>query len=338
MTVQPEHWPVLAPPGFVYPPTPPPAPVRAAAARTGAGHLRDKSKARGRLRRRSVPIMAYIGPNGGGKSLAAVYDCIPSLQFGRPVLSTVRLLDFDNPRGCEGCDEPGHDSGHMQSHPLYVPLRDFRQLLSWTDGDVLMDEVTGIASSRESAGMPVQVANYLPQLRRRNVVLRWTAPAWARADKIIREVSQGVTLCMGFLGKNRPTPEGEAPRLWSDRRLFSWRTYDATAFDEFTRNASKSMRASAKQWFWRPGSLAESAYDTLDAVLSLGSASEAGLCMVCGGRRTAPKCSCEGQHGSGGRGRGPRQREHHGPAPDGLPPDNVADIFGPSSAWPRKRR
>ena len=43
--------------------------------------------------RRGFPIMAYVGPNGGGKSLAMVKDTVPSLRAGRRVLSTVRLLD-----------------------------------------------------------------------------------------------------------------------------------------------------------------------------------------------------------------------------------------------------
>jgi hypothetical protein len=282
--------------------------------------------------RRGVPIHAYIGHNGGGKSLAAVYDSLLSLAAGRPVLSTVRLLDTEHPRPCPGCNDPAHAAGHQAAHPLYVPFHDFRQLLTWRDGDVFMDEVTGIASSRESAGMPVQVANYLPQLRRRNVVLRWTSPAWARADKIIREVTQGVTVCSGHLAVRRETPPGQAPRLWLDRRLFRWRTFDASAFDEYTRHAADRLRPMVSQWFWRPGSLAETAYDTFDPVLALGTASEAGLCMVCGGRRTHPKCGCDTGEAGGAvqpaRGRTATQRPRSAPAAGG------SDIPGAITAPP----
>jgi zona occludens toxin (predicted ATPase) len=52
-----------------------------------------------REQRRSEEIHFYAGTNGGGKSFAAVYDTIPTLQLGRPVLSTVRLLDPVN-RAC----------------------------------------------------------------------------------------------------------------------------------------------------------------------------------------------------------------------------------------------
>src|SRR3954451_13230809 len=126
-----------------------------------------------------------------------------------------------------------------------------------------MDEVTGVASSRESLSMPAQVANYLVQLRRRDVLLRWTSPNWARADKIMREVTQGVTYCVGYLPKSRASLDG---RMWRDRRLFLWRSYDATAFDEFTAHKREKVRPRTVQAFWRPTSDAQLAYDTLDSV------------------------------------------------------------------------
>jgi len=261
-------------------------------------------------RRRSVPIHAYVGPNGGGKSLTMVRDTIASLRAGRHVLSTVRLLDFDNPRPCPGCSDATHamtvidnETGeiteqiHAAAHPLYEAFTDYRQLLGFTDGDVLMDEVTGVASSRESHSMPPQIANYLVQLRRRNVMLRWTAPNWARADKIMREVSQAVTYCIGYMPKERR--DAAETRVWRDRRLFFVRTYDANAFDEFTAHKRETVKAMARELFWRPGSLAERAYDTLDPVSMLGAVSERGLCIVCAGQRSQPRCSCPDQRSRG---------------------------------------
>lgn len=67
---------------------------------------------------------------------------------------------------------------------------------------------------------------------------------------------------------------------------------DASQFDEFTTHKKNTIRPLVRQMFWRPGSRAEVAYDTLDAVLALGVATEAGLCMNCGGKRLHPKCSC----------------------------------------------
>lgn len=241
------------------------------ARRTGAPGLRDRNA--GRDRRRAVPIHAYVGENGGGKSLAMVHDTLPSLDAGRRVLSTVRLLDA-------ATGEP---------HAGYERLTDWAQILEAEHCDVLFDEVVGIASAREFAGLPVQVANLLVQLRRRDVVLRWSAPAWARADKIIRETTQAVTVCSGHMGKR----DRDSPRLWSQKRLFKWRTFDAFAFDQLTMGQLDKQPSSSVAWFWGPGCRAFASYDTLDAVERVGDVLDSGRCVHCGGRKTIPRCTCD---------------------------------------------
>jgi hypothetical protein len=286
----------------------------------GLARWQDRPASRARLKRRGVPIMGYCGPNGTGKSAVMVYDTIPSLEHGRPVLSTVRLLDYRNPRPCddEFCAYPSHPD-HLAAHPLYVPFTDYTQLLDWRDGDVLMDEVTGVASSRETSSMPVQVANYLVQLRRRNVALRWSAPAWGRADKIIREVSQAVTLTTAYLPRQAPPAPDGSPRLWQQRRLILARTYDAMLMDEFDAHRADSAPHDIWGLLWGPGSQMFAAYDTLDSVTALGWANDAGMCMHCGGKRTVTKCTCE-DHNSRPRrinARAGRARpEAEQPAPD----------------------
>lgn len=226
-------------------------------------------------RRRSYPIHAYIGANGGGKSLCAVVDSLPTLAAGRPVVSTVRLLDPTT----------------GQPHPLWIPLADYRTILDAERCDLILDEVTGVASSRESMGMPPAIANRLVQLRRQDVALRWTAPAWARSDRIIRECSQAVTLCMGFMGEHIADDDGD--RLWTSKRLFLWRTYEASQFDEWTTYRKEKIKPTARQLYWRPGKDAERSYDTFDAVLALGAVTEAGTCLECGGARRREQCSCK---------------------------------------------
>lgn len=227
----------------------------------------------------------------------------------------MRLLDLPL-RPCDGwhgnqicrlCDPYGDAfevvGAHFKAHPLWIPLDDFRVLLEVELCDAIMDEVTGVASSRESAGMPAAVANHLMQLRRRDVALRWTAPNWKRADTLIREVSQGITTCSGFAPEPAPQVDGQ-DRLWKSRRGFVWRSYDAKNFDEWStakeRSSSKAhrLRPTARQVVWRTNFLgagpliAGHAYDTFDAVLSLGAVSDSGLCMDCGGRRRARQCGC----------------------------------------------
>lgn len=238
----------------------------------------DAKSARATAVRRSFPIMAYVGPNGGGKSLAMIKDTLPSLAAGRPVLSTVRLLDADT-------GEP---------HPSYVPFTDWDQLLEWRDGDVLMDEMVGIAGARESQRLDVRVQNILVQLRRRNIVLRWSAPNWLRSDKIVREVTQAVTECRGFYADRKLVqPGADAVQLWAPKRLFSFRTYDTVEFEEWTAGRRDKVPAAVSEWFKGAGSRVFSSYDTLDAVERVTGADEGGRCTTCNGLAPRPKpCSC----------------------------------------------
>lgn len=247
----------------------------------------------GRTLRRGYPISGFVGPNGSGKTACMVWTTLPSLDAGRPVLSTVRLLDFRNPRLCDdpACTAVDHDT-HLAAHPAWIPWTQWNQLLEVEHADVLADEVTGVASSRESQSMPAVVANALVQLRRRDVVFRWSAPGWARADAIIRECTQAVTFCRGYLPITVPTDDGQRERAWRHRRLFKWITYDATTVDEMTQGKRDKLRPWVRDFHWGPGSDSFSAYDTFDSVTSIGHVSDYGRCMTCGGRRSAPACSC----------------------------------------------
>jgi hypothetical protein len=290
---------------------------------------------KGRKMRRGWPIAGFVGANGSGKTAAMIWDTLPTLEAGKPVLSTVRLTDYLNPRPCEddGCGSPEHGKPrHLAVHPLYVPFTNWNQLMTWEFGDVLMDEVTGIASSRESHSMPGPVSNMLNQLRHGDVVVRWSAPDWSRADIVIRQVTQSVTSCKGFLPVQVPQVEGEPERSWRHRRLFAWKTYDAKEFERFTVGTRERLKAENTELFWGPGSPIFSAYDTFGAVLSIGTVSDSGRCMTCGGRRSAPVCACPDYEppvrvrSGGAAARGPRARggaaalpvgsaESDGPAP-----------------------
>lgn len=257
--------------------------------------------------RRSVAIRAAIGANGSGKTLLSVGDLLPSLESGRPVVSAVRLLDWNAAPGDEctnpRCDVLGHgvpESGHVPAHPLWIPLRHLSELLDAEHCDVLLDEVGALVSSRESQSMPVQIATLLQQLRKRDITLTWTAPSWARADKILREVTQLATVCHGF-GSRRV--DG---LLWSQRRWIHAVSYHAADLDDFeiskTQNAATAQRPrkQTSQWFRVLGSDAARAYNTLEEVPNIGFSSLSGTCVTCGGRRTAPRCSCSDHAAEGG--------------------------------------
>lgn len=249
---------------------------------------------------------------------------MPGLDAGRPCLSTVPLLDWR--ADCRTCGRtPCHDQCPLPSrphHPLWVPLTSLSQLLDWSDGDILLDEVQGVASAREHQALPYQVANALRKLRHIDARLRWTAPDWEAPDAVLRRVTKAVTLCHGGFpvtsyracvgcGKahGRPTDKCKMrsePRLWKDNRVFRYRTYDARQFAEFSTARAEStqkgtkLRVMAKQRYRRSAGLAQYAYDTHGEVISLGSADMAGVCIVCGGTRTRKKCSCADHQRDGG--------------------------------------
>lgn len=229
--------------------------------------------------------------------MAMCWDSVPSLDAGRPVLSTVRLLDFRDPRPCDGVDcsiDVDDHSAHGKAHPLWTSLTGWEQLLEAEHCDVLLDEVTGVASSRSSHAMPSAVANLLVQLRRRDVVLRWTAPDWKRADVIIRECTQAVTYCRGYMPK---AVQGE-DRMWRHRRLGLWKTFDAMEFDNFTEGKRESLDPLAVDWHWIPTSVGARSYDTFDAVATIGMVTDSGRCYVCDGTKPRPRCTCDDRKGS----------------------------------------
>lgn len=240
--------------------------------------------------RRSVPIMAYVGHNGHGKTQAMILDTLATLagiewdctvadhahtKAGithgvRRVLSTVALTDPTT-------GEP---------HPLYDPFDSWEKLANFEHGDLLMDEMTGIAHSRHSSSLPPAMELLLNQFRKADITVRWTAPDWDRADKLVRETTQGVTLCTGTMGVRQGTA------LWKSNRRFRFETFDAKDFNEFNANTRDKLSHLTKQWFWAPDHPVRKHYDTLQSVIMLGHATDAGICVACGGSRRRPECSC----------------------------------------------
>ena len=231
------------------------------------------------LRRRSVPIMGYIGTSGHGKSASLVRDSLYSLALGRRLLSTVEILD-------EHTGNP---------HPLYTPFTAFRQLDDFFDGDILMDEITGIMDSHDSA-MPKRVRKLLPQMRRRRVLVRWSGIDWDNSNRRLRQMTQAVTVCRGYL------PLRNSGEMWSPNRLFRLKTYDAQKMmrSEDAQVLSKTAplvgskgprirkpSCLVKEWWRGSGSLAFDSYQTMGLVLSVD-----GGCPDCGGRIPETVCKC----------------------------------------------
>lgn len=238
--------------------------------------------------RRRAPTHCYSGPNGSGKSLAMVMDGLAAVDAGLPVLSTVRILDRLNPRRCDDpscrCDK-GDDGRHAAAVPNWVPFTCWQDFLDFTGpGEVWMDEIGGVASSGDWSSLPSPVGDRLHQLRRAEIRLRWTSPAFSNGNKKIRQITQAVTVCRGM------APIVSEEHMWGLNRFFMWLTFDARLMEEFD-NEAKKLKAYARQFAWKPDAFR--AYDTFDAVLSLDDTIWGGTCLSCGGKLTQPRCSCK---------------------------------------------
>lgn len=223
-----------------------------------------------RRMRRAQAIRAYVGANGSGKTLMAVWDLWPSMQAGRPVLSNLMLTD-------PATGEP---------HEGWVPLRSWRQLVAARSCDILLDEVTGVASARSYASLPAQLLQVLVQLRKRDCTLSWTSPNFARADVVLREVTRGVVHCKAYVPK--PDPES----AWPQNRLIVSTLYDAADFEEWSMQKVAGIDAIARGVLWRPGKVVNRLYDTKASVGVLDHLDVTGTCLECGGKRTQAKCGC----------------------------------------------
>lgn len=242
----------------------------------------EKKSHRKALDRMSFPIMGFVGPNGGGKTLAAVMMAYIAMEYqGRKVLSTVPLLD------------PKTNLPHRN----YVPWTNWDQLLEWWDGDVLADEILSIASSRGAASLDPRAQTLLVQLRKRNCRFWWTAPSYARADVIIREVTQAITECRGFYSDNTGRQERRGTiQSWAPKRLFQFATYDATEFDEWTAGKKDKAEPLVEDWFHGVDSLSFKCYDTLGAVNVIAGVNDAGTCDTCNGAVSSKPKPCRCAH------------------------------------------
>lgn len=247
-------------------------------------------ESKGARKRTAFHNRAYVGPNGTGKTLAMMHDLIPGLLKGRLVYSTVKILDpwTGNP------------------HPQYRRLTEWAPLLdeNLKHIELILDEIQGVANARASQGMPVQVQTILHQLRRRDIALSWTSPSWSRADILIREVTDAVTVCRGYFPVMRKDYNGEEiQRSWGDRRLFRWTTYDAKDMNTWTDNSEYKLKGKINTWLWRPAlgpfgkpAVEQFLYDSLDSVDRVGEVLDAGTCAYCGGIRKRKPCTCGHEH------------------------------------------
>lgn len=207
-----------------------------------------------------APIVGFTGPNGSGKTLVAVSEAIHDMRQGRRVVSTVQI------------HSPWGDS---------EPLLSLRQLLELRDCTVLVDEVAAVFSSRANGALPPEVDLFLQSMRHQEVTFRWTAPAWARADIRLREITQ---VSVGTLGLARFRPKGQ---FWPRPRIILAGALDTTQ----VKTDGVPTKIIGRR-LWIPQRLPGwGAYDSLADVPRVGLAGQSGSCIDCGGTVKREPCT-----------------------------------------------
>lgn len=146
--------------------------------------------------------------------------------------------------------------------------------------------------------MPKHIRRLLPQMRRLNVMVRWTGIDWDNTDRRMRQLTQAVVKAKGHLPNQklvRGGNETDAVSMWAPNRLFLFTTYDAQTLTQsedgqlLTQEQTKKRRAKVlnRELVWGPKSLAFDCYNTLDAVSAVDAS-----CPICGGR--IPERTCKG--------------------------------------------
>ena len=218
-------------------------------------------------------IRAYCGPNGTGKSLAAVGDNLKEAKrLGWPLFTNVKM-------------RPDALAGSKFAGVVVYPLTDIRQLLEISRGLILWDEILSGLSARETHTLPAEVCLRLNRLRHVQVGFSWTAPTWGRCDVILREVTLELRQYRPMVRVN------QVDDVWKRGVISTWRAYDPS-----TENAGRMPkdRVGFPHVQWNARSPAFGLYEHTDPDLTrVGGAG--GLCTTCGHKRLRPadvKCNC----------------------------------------------
>ena len=170
---------------------------------------------------------------------------------------------------------------------------------------LLVDEISSAFPSRGAMDMPAELARMLHQFRKPMVLVGWSGVSFQRADVILREATQYVSVSRGYFPdrfqrdeRNRVLKDGDGKKLrshdsWGANRLFRWKHFNAMDMERFTLGEDERIRAVKSEWYWRPGHKGYLAYRTSDQVLLLDHVDQVGVCSVCSGVKRRQPCKCD---------------------------------------------
>jgi hypothetical protein len=177
-----------------------------------------------------TPITGYLGVNGSGKSLSAIAFALRDYERkGRPLLTNMVGLGVDHFH-VDAVDE-------LPDLMLQV-ARDFRSPKTGRPlgMNIVLDEAGAMFSSRDAGPQKKAFEKTVQQLRKYRARLLWTAPTFARADKILREVTFTAVLCTPLI--KRAVPDDP----WPSTRWILQKAFDVSRLD----TSSTSMNRNAK--------------------------------------------------------------------------------------------
>lgn len=167
---------------------------------------------------RPAPITAYVGVNGSGKTLSAIAFALEDLRrTGRPLVTNVGGLAAEH-HYIEGVDVLPDMMGELGTC------------------NVVLDEAGAMFASRDT-GRNKAFEKSVQQLRKYDARLLWTAPAFARADKILREVTFTAILCQSLRTRH---VKGVA---WPSTRLVLQKSFDVSRLDNSGMTINKNAKA-----------------------------------------------------------------------------------------------
>ena len=167
---------------------------------------------------RPAPITAYVGINGSGKTLSAVAVAITELhRFERPIVANV--------------------GGLAVEHTHYDQVEELPDILdSMGTCNLIMDEA-GVLFAARDTGRNKAFEKTVQMLRKYDARLMWTAPAFGRADKILREVSLLAVLCHPLYQRHEPG------KVWPSTRLALQKGFDVSRLDSSGMSINKNAKA-----------------------------------------------------------------------------------------------
>lgn len=178
-----------------------------------------------------TPITAYLGVNGSGKSLSAIAFALRDLERkGRPLLTNMVGLSAPHFHVDEVGELPDLMRRMADEH---VSPKTGRPL----GMNIVLDEAGAMFSSRDASKEKKAFEKTVQQLRKYRARMLWTAPTFARADKILREVTFMAILCTPLHQRNVPDDP------WPSTRLILQKGFDVSRLDTSSTSINRNAKA-----------------------------------------------------------------------------------------------